>query len=300
MFYRSLWKSIISLICFLSFTFTLFSQTKKAGEDSTNYITFHRVDNAWNLSKGKGVTVAVLDWLFDLSPEASKKYIEPVSLVPGQDIGINKPWHGEWMAEIIHKIAPEAKIIPIRTRPNRKKDDDQKEEPNYQKYLVKGIKYAADHGASFITNSMGPVKQTAELDEAVKYAAGKGAVFIDVHPEYVRKENDQITFCNSSQLNDMIIHCGIVSVPDYPVEPDTLRDFFTWPYDIAPVFKDGWGYSNGPPITAGIAALVKSVNPELKGSNIKKILIETSEIRNGFKILNAEKAVKETEKRFNK
>ncbi len=298
MFYFPLRKSLISFICFLNLTFTLFGQTEKAGEDSTNYITFHKVDKAWNLSKGEGVTVAVLDWLFDLSPEAAKKYIEPVSLVPDQDIGIKKPWHGEWMAEIIYNIAPEAKIIPIRARPDSKEGDDQKEEPNYQKYLIEGIKYAADHGASFITNSMGPVKQTTALDEAVEYTERKGAVFIDVHPEFMHKENGQIILCNSSQMNDLIIHCGIVSVPDYPREPDTLRDFYTWPYDIDPVYKDGWGYSNGPPITAGIAALVKSVNPELKGNDIKKILIETSELSDGFKVLDAEKAVKEAKKRL--
>ena len=42
-----------------------------------DFITFHKIDKAWKYTKGKNVKIAVLDWLFDLSPEASKKYVNP-------------------------------------------------------------------------------------------------------------------------------------------------------------------------------------------------------------------------------
>ena len=54
---------------------------------------------------------------FNIKSDTSQIYINPTSLVPGQEIGIFDAWHGEWMAEIIHPIVPEAKIIPIRERP---------------------------------------------------------------------------------------------------------------------------------------------------------------------------------------
>ncbi|MGD8428044.1 MAG: hypothetical protein PVH63_10440 [Balneolaceae bacterium] len=284
--------------------FVLFSQNICLGtdipSDSTTYISYHNITQAQNFADGNGVKVAVLDWMFDLNPEAAKKYIDPVSLVPGQHIGVYKAWHGEWMAKIIHRIAPKAAIMPIRARPKSKKNDNKGDVRPYQKYLVKGIRYAADHGADFITNSMGPVKQTPELTEAVRYAAEKGAVFIDVHPEYVKVKNGKIVLCHSSKLNPLIMHPGIVSVADHPRRSDSRRDFYTYPYDIDPVYKDGWGYSNGPPITAGIAALMKSVDPKLKINEIKKILIETADLRNGFKVIDAQAAVLEVRSRRNK
>jgi len=79
----------------------------------TSFITFSNIDKAWSYSQGENTKVAVLDWLFDMSDEASAKYVNPISLVPNQKIGFGKPWHGEWMAQIVHQVAPKAKIIPI-------------------------------------------------------------------------------------------------------------------------------------------------------------------------------------------
>lgn len=284
---------IAACIILLSLTGLSYGQGKT---DSTTYITFHKVDKAWKYSDGSGVKIAVLDWLFDMSPKASGKYTGAVSLVPGQPIGELKPWHGEWMAEIIHKIAPGAKIIPIRCRPASKKSDPKSpvNQP-YEKYVAEGIRYAADHGAAAVTSSMGPLRQTKELTDAVNYAKKKGTVFIDVHPEYSGFMDGKIVFCDSTELNHLIIHPGIVSVPAHPRKkiPGIYRDLYTWPYDIDPVFRDGWGYSNAPPIVAGIVALMRSVNPELGVMKTKEILLKTCIEENGFNIPDAENAVKE-------
>jgi len=280
--------------CLIIFLFSDLSYNQTAKTDTT-YINFHKVDKAWKYSKGKNVKVAVLDWLFNMSLKASKKYIDPISLVPGQPIGELKPWHGEWMAEIINNIAPDAKIIPIRARPRSKKSNNNSPvDRPYEKYIIEGIKYAADHGAAAVTSSMGPLRQSKELTDVLNYAKKKGTIFIDVHPEYKDFKNGKLVFCDSTELNPLIIHPGIVPVPAHPYtkKAEMWRDFYTWPYDIDPVFRDGWGFSNAPPITAGIIALVKSVNPELNVKQIKKLLIETSENHNGFNILNAEAAVK--------
>ena len=94
-------------------------------------------------------------------------------MIPGEPVGADKPWHGEWMAEIVRQTAPACKVIPIRARTER---DD------YEQYLIKGIRYAADHGAVAVTSSMGPLDETEELREAVEYAEKKGTLFINVHP----------------------------------------------------------------------------------------------------------------------
>ncbi len=98
-------------------------------------------------------------------------------------------------------------------------------------------------------------------------------------------------------MDKRIIHSGLVSVPRYPVEPELNREVYVWPYDINPKFKDGWGYSNGPPIVAGVIAQMKSVNPDLTPQEIRNIIVKTVYVRQGFKVLNAEAAVKESIKR---
>lgn len=185
MFRRSNVTGIIIIVILLFATFLRVDgfQKEKSNIAEPNYITFSRIDKAWEYTKGEETRVAVLDWLFDTSPEALKKYENPTSLVPGEPIGSGEPWHGEWMAEIVHRIAPDAKIIPIRARPSKKTEDNAKTNRQaYEKYLIEGIRFAADQGAVAVTNSMGPVKHSKELRAAIDYAEGKGTVFINVHP----------------------------------------------------------------------------------------------------------------------
>ena len=120
---KALIASVLTLLLFAVYeakTYTLLSLDRKSQKEDKptsckeNFITFSRINKAWKYTKGKDTKVAILDWLFDVSPEALKKYLNPTSLIPGEPIGSGEPWHGEWMAEIVHHIAPEAKIIPIR------------------------------------------------------------------------------------------------------------------------------------------------------------------------------------------
>jgi len=247
----------------------------------TSFITFSNIDKAWSYSQGENTKVAVLDWLFDMSDEASSKYVNPISLVPNQKIGFGKPWHGEWMAQIVHQVAPKAKIIPIRARPVSDNEQDADGRNIYEKYLVEGIRFAADQGVVAVTNSMGPVTQCEELQAAIDYAEQKGTIFVNVHPELKAKEYDK-----------RIIHSGIVSVPRHPASPEPYRDIYVWPYQENPVYKDGWGYSNGPPIVAGVIALMKSANPKLTPEQIRSIIYKTARMQNGFRVLDADAALK--------
>ena len=276
---------LTAFVLFIALTGSAVANAKetpsKAGEP--NLITFSRIDKAWPHSRGEGIKVAILDWLFDMSPKASAKYINPTSMVPGAEVGAEKPWHGEWMAEIVHQVAPGAKIIPIRARPAADKDRDADGRYVYEKYLVQGIRFAADQGAVAVTSSMGPLAQSKDLRDAIDYAEQKGTIFIDVHPE---EKTDANTF------DKRIVHPGVVSVPAHRLRPDFRREVYVWPYDLKPVFQDGWGLSNGPPIVAGVIALMKSANPELTNPEIRRIIVETADSRDGFKVLDAEAAVK--------
>jgi len=128
---------------------------------------------------------------------------------------------------------------------------------------------------------MGPVTQCEQLQAAIDYAEQKGTIFVNVHPESKAKEYDK-----------RIIHSGIVSVPRHPASPDPYRDIYAWPYQENPVYKDGWGYSNGPPIVAGVIALMKSANPKLTPGQIRSIIYKTARMKDGFRVLDAEAALK--------
>lgn len=268
-------------------------QIEKSSGDETTMLEFSNVEPAWKISKGAGVKVAVCDWLFDLSEEASAKYVSPASMIPDMGIGELDAWHGEWMAGIVHLIAPNAKIIPIRCNPGKDRDDPDDDFEKHEKYLWAGIKYAADHGAVAVTNSMGPVKQCEQLTEAIDYAEERGTIFVDVHPEYLSFNGEQYTFADSAGSDPRIIHVGVVGVPDHKVEPEAARDVYVWPYQTNPVHKDGWGFSNGPPQVAAVIALMKSANPGLTTDEVREIIVSTAFEIHGFRVLDAEAAVEE-------
>lgn len=261
------------------------SSTKKPETtgDETNILTFSNVPEAQKLASGENVVVAVIDWQFDIDGDAAEKYVDAVSMVPGEPVGELKPWHGEWMAELVHQIAPKAKIVPIRARSLEKK--------GYEEYLIKGIYYAADHGAAAVSSSMGPLKQSEELTAAIDYADERGTVFVNVHPETVVDSTGAKALCPDGVCDPRIIHTGIVSVPEYPCEPESNRDLYTWAYDLDANYKDGWGYSNAPPVVVGTIALMKSVNPGLGPGQIREILKKTATVKDGFAVVDALKAV---------
>lgn len=260
------------------------AQTHPPRNTQSDLVAFSRIDKAWTLAKGAGATVAVVDWQFDPDGAAAPRYVFAASMVPGERMGDLKPWHGAWMVDIVHRIAPEARIIPIIGRGLKQR--------GHQDALVRGIRYAADHGAVAVTSSMGPTDQTPALREAIDDAEAKGTLFVDVHPENIAAAGETLKLCSPGECDARIVHAGIVSVPEHPARPHPSRDVYTWPYDLDGTFEDGWGYSNGPPIVAGVIALVKSANPGLSPREIHRLLVQTAYEREGFKVLDAEAAVR--------
>ena len=246
--------------------------------------TFSHVDQAQALGRGANATVAVIDWQFDPKGSAAPRYLAAASMVPGEEMGALKPWHGAWMVDIVHRVAPEARIIPIIGRSLKSR--------GYQDELVRGIRYAAEHGAAAVSSSMGPADQTDALRAAIDFAESRGTLFINVHPENVGVGGEKFTPCGVGVCDTRIVHAGIVSVPEHPTKPHPSRLVYTWPYDLDARFEDGWGYSNGPPVVLGVVLLVRSANPSLTPAQVRELLVRTAYEREGFKVLDAEAAVR--------
>ena len=156
------------------------------------------VPSAWNVSKGAGVTVAVIDsgvdtGVSDLAgavtagPDLTGLSTRPSSSHWGE--------HGTWMASIIAGrghgaggfdgiigVAPEARILSIRVIPD--KDDpgyrtyDSHPEQNIQRSLAEGITDAVRKGAAVISMSIGYSAPSGAVRAALQYAYQHGVVLV--------------------------------------------------------------------------------------------------------------------------
>ncbi len=141
-------------------------------------------ESGWAVSKGRGITIAIVDTGVDLKHEDLK-----ANLVPGYDfvdndsVPMDDHGHGTHMAGIaaarvdnglgVAGVAPEAKIMPVRVL-----DSDGS---GYSDEIDRGIRWAADHGADVINLSLGADVLIEDLSggtmaDAANYAWSKGVI----------------------------------------------------------------------------------------------------------------------------
>ncbi|MFD1663032.1 type VII secretion-associated serine protease mycosin [Streptomyces caeni] len=149
-------------------------------------LTQFQAEQIWHISRGQGVTVAVIDSGVDAAHPDLKGQVLPGAGFLGapRDDGradISDDSHGTAIAGIIAGtgeadsgngmtgLAPESKVLPVRVSTNGTA------EPTA---IAEGIKYAADHHAQVINISVGTTTPDPLLREAVTYALGKDAVIV--------------------------------------------------------------------------------------------------------------------------
>jgi type VII secretion-associated serine protease mycosin len=155
------------------------------------------VPAAWQLTRGGGVTVAVID--SGVNPDVSDL---AGSVITGPDYtGVstrpsNPDWgvHGTWMASLIaghgHDggdsgiigIAPRSTILSIRVIPDRADPHygrySREQEPDIQNSLAQGIDYAVRHGAQVISMSIGYNAPNGAVKQALASAFARGVVVV--------------------------------------------------------------------------------------------------------------------------
>ncbi|MFF1836333.1 type VII secretion-associated serine protease mycosin [Streptomyces sp. NPDC058231] len=257
-------------------------------------------DRAWQTTRGKGITVAVVDTGVDGSlPDLAGQ------VLPGKDmIGFgarrgDRSWarHGTAMAGIIAGrghgvgrgdgvlgIAPDAKILPVRVILEASDPSRAKARESRGTALADGIRWAADHGADVINLSLGDDSASAhpegDEDAAVQYALKKGAVVVASAGNGGEK-GDHISY--PAAYPGVI---AVAAVDRYGTHASfsTRRWYATVSapgVDIVVPAPDHhyyveWGTSAASAFVSGAVALVRAAHPGLSPAQIKKLLTDTA------------------------
>jgi len=136
------------------------------------------IQSQWKCSNGEGVRIAVIDTGCDLDhPDIKDNLLQGINFVELGKDPVDRSGHGTHTAGTIAAtnnglgmvgVAPKAKIIPIKSL-NDKGNGNLND-------VVKGIVWAADNRADFISMSLGSPQNSKAIEEAVRYASSKGVI----------------------------------------------------------------------------------------------------------------------------
>ncbi|WP_301177653.1 type VII secretion-associated serine protease mycosin [Actinomadura geliboluensis] len=245
----------------------------------------------WPVTKGKGVTVAVIDTGVNAQLPDMKPVVLPGTDLTGKggdgrrDNDSNNHGHGTGMASLIASqgtktgfvgIAPEAKILPIAA-------------PSVSgPTTAKAVRYAVDNGAKVVnisesSESAGiyPNQCPPELLDAVKYAAEKDVVIV-------------ASAGNSGDIGNKPNYpasCpGVVAVGAFGHDGKPWKSTQRQPYvtvaapgaDVGYLGKEGHAYNSGAgtsqasALASGAIALVRSRYPEMSARQVVQRITATA------------------------
>ncbi|MEU9364682.1 type VII secretion-associated serine protease mycosin [Streptomyces avermitilis] len=255
---------------------------------------------AWRTTKGKGITVAVLDTgVDDEHPDLAGNVLTGTDLVGfGAQRG-DRAWarHGTAMAGIIAGhghgagdadgvmgIAPEARILPVRVILEDGDTARAKARNTRGNALAEGIRWAADHGADVINLSLGDDSKSAHPepaeDEAVQYALKKGSVVVASAGNGGEK-GDHISY---PAAYPGVIAATAVDRYGTRASFSTRRWYATVSAPGVDVviadpdhkYYEGWGTSAASAFVSGAVALIRAADPGLTPAQIKQLLEDTA------------------------
>lgn len=240
---------------------------------------------AWDTTKGSSnVIIAILDTGVDpLHEDLQGK------LVPGWNIYDNNSdtsdiyGHGTSVAGAAAEatnnsigtagVCPECLIMPIRITSNSTTGSA------WDSDIANGFIWAADHGAKVANNSYRSWKSST-VASAAHYMASRGGVITIGAGNYADQNSD------ADNPDELVVTATKVSSDDYAtwasygdmldlIAPgeQIYSTFYTPQYpDVHNYYGSGSGTSDSAPLTAGVAGLVMSVNPNLTGYQVQDVL----------------------------
>ncbi|GAA1896806.1 S8 family serine peptidase [Actinomadura bangladeshensis] len=266
---------------------------------------------AWKYSKGRGVTVAVLDTGVDANhPDLTGHVVGGPDLTGGVRSPGTRYWglHGTSMASIISGhghgpglsqgmmgVAPLSHVLSVRVTlenddPLRRDNGQQNGGTGEHDAVAQGIRYAVDHGAGIINMSLGGGRQfytgTKSQESAIKYALSKGVVLI------ASAGNDG---SGANRENFPASYPGVIAVGALDRRLRLWKDSNRRSHaavcapgvdivsaDASNGYVVGTGTSASSAMVAGVAALVRSRYPKLTPAEVRQALIQGSPARRGY------------------
>ena len=233
------------------------------------------LDGAHALATGAGQTVAVIDSGVELLPSPHPDLA--ASLVPGTDFvdGDNVPddeangvdddgnglideasGHGTHVAGIVHQVAPDAKIMPIRVLDS----DGNGSESN----VARAMLWAASHGATVVNLSLGQTGSSTIIKDAAEELRRDGVVVVAAagndggyQTEFPASIRCVLGVAGTDRTDTVSTFSTLGSWVDVGAPAEDVQSTF-------PFFPSGYatwsGTSMASPFVAGQAALLLSMN----------------------------------------
>ncbi|GIH91383.1 S8 family serine peptidase [Planobispora siamensis] len=260
------------------------------------------VEEAWKVTRGAGVTVAVVDGEVDGEVAELRGRVVPGPGMGTQAAGderLSGMRHATAMASLIAGagkggddgllgVAPEARILSLPLNFEEREDVPEADQRTLRgSPVARAIRYAADHGAQVISMSLGAYGPHRAEREAVSYALSKGVVLIAAVGNEGGEEYS--TTHRTSYWNFPAGYPGVVGVgaADRFGQPavfssDNLSVLVSAPGVQVPVVLPGGKYANSDgtsvatALVAGVAALIKAKYPDMTPQQVSRALTSTA------------------------
>ncbi|HSR51783.1 MAG TPA: S8 family serine peptidase [Acidobacteriota bacterium] len=246
--------------------------------DNAWHLSRIRAPEAWDLSVGQGITVAVLDTGVDPDhPDLSPQ------LVPGWNLYDNNAdtsdvyGHGTKVAGVVAalsnnglgvtSIAWSARVMPVRiSRPDG---------AAYVSTIAQGLTWAADHGAD-VANISYRVSHYSSVRSAAEYLRSLGGITVvsagNSHGYEAFAPNPSVLAISATTSSD-----ALASFSSYGEYVDlSAPGSGIWTTTNGGGYGAPSGTSFSSPVTAAVVALMMAVNPSLTPPQLEDLLFSTA------------------------